>query len=92
VPALMLTGLAPAGLRVAFRMAVCWGSVMSPANVFLYFTYNEARKVDPDITIGWLIRRTGYFVIPGALTWFAVLAIFYFAGIPVGPGVGLRLH
>jgi aminobenzoyl-glutamate transport protein len=92
VPALMLTGLAPAGLQVAFRMAVCWGSVMSPANVFLYFTYNEARKVDPGVTIGWLIRRTGYFVIPGALTWFAVLAVFYFAGLPVGPGVGLRLH
>jgi aminobenzoyl-glutamate transport protein len=91
VPALMLTGLAPAGLQVAFRMAVMWGSVMSPANVFLYFTYNEARKVDPELTLGWLIRRTGYFVIPGALTWFAVLAVFYFAGIPVGPGVGLRL-
>jgi aminobenzoyl-glutamate transport protein len=92
VPALMLTGLAPAGLQVAFRMAVCWGSVMSPANVFLYFTYNEARKIDSTISIGWLIRRTGYFVIPGMLTWFAVLAIFYFGGISVGPGAGLRLH
>lgn len=91
VPALMLTGLAPAGLQVAFRMAVCWGSVMSPANVFLYFTYNEARKIDSTISIGWLIRRTGYFVIPGMLTWFVVLAIFYFGGIPVGPGAGLRL-
>jgi aminobenzoyl-glutamate transport protein len=92
VPALMLTGLAPAGLQIAFRMAVMWGAVVSPANVFLYFTYNEARKIDSSLTIGWLIRRTSYFVIPGMVTWFAVLAVFYFAGIPVGPGVGLRLH
>jgi aminobenzoyl-glutamate transport protein len=92
VPALMLTGLAPAGLQVAFRMAVAWGSVMSPANVFLYFTYNEARKIDSTISIGWLIRRTSYFVVPGMLTWFVVLAIFYFGGIPVGPGAGLQLH
>jgi len=92
VPALMLTGLAPAGLQVAFRMAVQWGSVMSPANVFLYFTYNEARKIDSEISIGWLIRRTGLFVLPGALTWFAILAVFYFGGLPIGPGVGLRLH
>jgi aminobenzoyl-glutamate transport protein len=92
VPALMLTGMAPAGLQIAFRMAVMWGSVMSPANVFLYFTYNEARKVDPGVTLGWLIRRTSFFVLPAALTWFAVLAVFYFAGIPVGPGVGLRLR
>lgn len=92
VPALMLNGLAPAALQVGFRMAVIWGAAMSPANVFLYFTYNEARKLAPDITIGWLIRRTSYFVIPGAVTWFAVLAIFYFGGLPVGPGAGLRLH
>jgi len=91
VPALMMTGLAPAGLQIAFRMAVMWGSVMSPANVFLYFTYNEARKVDPEITIGWLIRRTSFFVPAAMLTWFVVLAVFYFAGIPVGPGVGLKL-
>jgi aminobenzoyl-glutamate transport protein len=64
---------------------------MSPANVFLYFTYNEARKVDPGITIGWLIRRTSFFVPAAMLTWFVVLAVFYFAGIPVGPGVGLKL-
>jgi aminobenzoyl-glutamate transport protein len=91
VPALMLTGLAPAGLQIAFRMAVNWGSVVSPANVFLYFTYNEARKIDPGISIGWLIRRTAYFVLPGALTWFVILAVFYFCRIPVGPGAGLRL-
>ncbi|MEW2549902.1 AbgT family transporter [Streptomyces sp. NPDC047002] len=91
VPALMMTGLAPAGLQIAFRMAVMWGSVMSPANVFLYFTYNEARKVDPEVTIGWLIRRTSLFVPAAMLTWFAVLAVFYFTGLPVGPGVGLKL-
>ncbi|GHJ39782.1 AbgT family transporter [Streptomyces sp. TS71-3] len=91
VPALMLNGLAPAGLQIAFRMAVQWGSVVSPANVFIYFTYNEARKIDSSITIGWLIRRTSFFVPAAAVTWFAVLAVFYFAGIPVGPGVGLKL-
>jgi aminobenzoyl-glutamate transport protein len=91
VPALMLNGLAPAGLQVAFRMAVQWGSVISPANVFIYFTYNEARKVDSSITIGWLIRRTSFFVPAAMLTWFAVLAVYYFAGIPVGPGAGLKL-
>jgi aminobenzoyl-glutamate transport protein len=91
VPALMLTGLAPAGLQIAFRMAVGWGAVVSPANVFLYFTYNEARKIDPGISIGWLIRRTAYFVLPGVLTWFVILAVFYFFRIPVGPGASIRL-
>jgi aminobenzoyl-glutamate transport protein len=91
VPALMLTGLTPAALQVAFRIAVCWGYGMSPANVFLYFTYNEARKIDSGISIGWLIRRCSYFLLPGAITWFVILAVFYFCRIPIGPGAGLRL-
>jgi alpha-D-ribose 1-methylphosphonate 5-triphosphate diphosphatase PhnM len=44
-------------------MAVCRGSVMSPAYVFLYFTYNEARKIDSPARS--VIDAKGCYVLPG---------------------------
>ena len=50
-----------------------------------------ARRYEPDLQFGALIARMAVFVPVFAVVWIAVLAIFYFTGTDVGPGMPIHL-
>lgn len=64
---------------------------ISPLNPFIYVLLPEARRYDPDFTLGMVFSRMALFVLPVAGLWITILATFYFTGLPLGPGAGIHL-
>jgi aminobenzoyl-glutamate transport protein len=91
VPALMLLGLSPAMIQATHRIGDSITQAVSPMHIFLYFILAEAKKYEPDLKLGTLVSRLLPFVPAFGLVWTVVLAIFYFTGLPVGPGASAHL-
>ncbi|MBC6460054.1 AbgT family transporter [Actinomadura sp. HBU206391] len=91
VPALMLLGLSPAVIQATHRIGDSITQAVSPMHIFLYFILAEAKKYEPDLKLGTLVSRLLPFVPAFGLVWTVILAIFYFAGLPVGPGASIHL-
>ncbi|MDP9395296.1 MAG: AbgT family transporter, partial [Actinomycetota bacterium] len=49
------------------------------------------RRYEPEAGLGTVMARMVPFVVPFFVSWTALLAIFYFAGLPFGPGTYARL-
>ncbi|MCI2419559.1 AbgT family transporter [Saccharopolyspora sp. K220] len=91
VPALMLLGLSPAIIQATHRIGDSITQAVSPMHIFLYFILGEAKKYEPDLKLGTLVSRLLPFVPAFGLVWTAILAVFYFTGLPVGPGASIHL-
>ncbi|MEV0616677.1 AbgT family transporter [Nonomuraea sp. NPDC050404] len=91
VPALMLLGLSPAIIQATHRIGDSITQAISPMHIFLYFILASAQKYEPDLKLGTLVSRLLPFVPAFGLVWACVLAVFYFFGLPVGPGAGIHL-
>ncbi|WP_433432475.1 AbgT family transporter [Nonomuraea sp. CA-141351] len=91
VPALMLLGLSPAIIQATHRIGDSITQAVSPMHIFLYFILAASQKYEPDLKLGTLVSRLLPFVPAFGLVWVGVLAIFYFAGLPVGPGASIHL-
>ncbi|MEO3789084.1 AbgT family transporter [Nonomuraea sp. B10E15] len=91
VPALMLLGLSPAIIQATHRIGDSITQAISPMHIFLYFILAASQKYEPDLKLGTLVSRLLPFVPAFGLVWAGVLAIFYFAGLPVGPGAPIHL-
>ena len=50
------------------------------------------KRYEPEAGLGTVISRMLPFVVPFWISWVAVLSVFYFAGLDVGPGVGIRIE
>jgi aminobenzoyl-glutamate transport protein len=92
VPALMLLGFSPAIIQATHRIGDSISQGISPMHIFLYFILATARKYEPDLKLGTLVSRLLPFVPAFGLVWTGVLAIFYFTGLPVGPGASVHLR
>ncbi|MFC5823647.1 AbgT family transporter [Nonomuraea insulae] len=91
VPALMLLGLSPAIIQATHRIGDSITQAISPMHIFLYFILASSQKYEPGLKLGTLVSRLLPFVPAFGLVWACVLAIFYFLGLPVGPGAGIHL-
>ncbi|TDC03602.1 AbgT family transporter [Nonomuraea longispora] len=91
VPALMLLGLSPAIIQATHRIGDSITQAISPMHIFLYFILASAQKYEPELKLGTLVSRLLPFVPAFGLVWACVLAVFYFFGLPVGPGAGIHL-
>jgi aminobenzoyl-glutamate transport protein len=91
VPALMLLGLSPAIIQATHRIGDSITQSISPMHIFLYFILAASQKYEPDLKLGTLVSRLLPFVPAFGLVWTGVLAIFYFFGLPVGPGASINL-
>ena len=49
------------------------------------------KRYEPEAGLGTVISRMLPFVVPFWVAWMIVLSVFYFGGLDVGPGVGIRL-
>ena len=92
IPAFMLLGYDPAFIQAAYRIGDSTTQTVTPLNAYIYVTLDYARRYQPDTTLGNMLARLSVFVIPFWVVWVAILAVFYFGDIPVGPGASTFLR
>ncbi|MDP9396788.1 MAG: AbgT family transporter [Actinomycetota bacterium] len=91
VPLFLLLGYEPAFVQAAFRVGDSATQVMTPLNPYMIVLLAFVRRYEPEAGLGTVMARMVPFVVPFFLAWTALLALFYFAGFPFGPGTNARL-
>lgn len=86
VPMFGLVGLEPAFVQAAFRVGDSATQVITPMNPYMIVLLTYLRKYQPNAGFGNLMAGMLPFVVPFWLLWMAVVAVYYFAGLPLGPG------
>jgi aminobenzoyl-glutamate transport protein len=87
VPVFVGLGLHPGVVQAAYRVGDSVTHPISPLNPYVYMLELSVRKYDTRFTLGMIFARMSLFVLPVAVLWAVVFAVFYFAGIPFGPGI-----
>lgn len=90
VPLFALLGFEPGFIQAAFRVGDSATQVITPMNPYIWIFLVMLKRYEPDAGLGTVIARMLPFVLPFWLAWTTVLAVFYFTGTDVGPGVGIR--
>lgn len=91
VPMFALLGYEPAFIQGVFRVADSATQIITPMNPYLFLFLAMVRRYEPQAGLGTVIARMLPFVVPFWVVWTAILAVFFFFGIDVGPGVGIRI-
>ncbi len=86
VPLFVLLGYEPAFIQAAFRIGDSTTQVMTPLNPYMLVLLTFVRRYEPEAGLGTVMARMVPFVVPFFVSWTALLAVFYFAGLPFGPG------
>lgn len=91
VPLFALLGFEPGFTQAAFRVGDSATQVITPMNPYIWIFLVMLKRYEPQAGLGTVISRMLPFVIPFWIAWVIVLAVFYFTGTDVGPGVGIRI-
>ncbi len=91
VPLFLLLGYEPAFVQAAFRVGDSTTQVMTPLNPYMIVLLAFVRRYEPEAGLGTVMARMVPFVVPFFLAWSTLLAVFYFAELPFGPGNDARL-
>lgn len=91
VPMFALIGYEPAFTQAAFRVGDSATQVITPMNPYMIVLLGMLRKYEPGAGLGSLMARMLPFVVPFWLVWTVILAVFFFADLPLGPGNGIFL-
>ncbi|AXK46267.1 AbgT family transporter [Brachybacterium saurashtrense] len=91
VPMFALIGYEPAFTQAAFRVGDSATQVITPMNPYMIVLLGMVRKYEPGAGFGTLMARMLPFVVPFWLVWTLILAVFFFADLPLGPGNGIFL-
>ncbi|TWF76834.1 aminobenzoyl-glutamate transport protein [Pseudonocardia hierapolitana] len=91
VPMFLLLGYEPAFVQGAFRVGDAATQVMTPLNPYMIVLLTFVRRYEPAAGLGTVIAKMVPFVVPFWVAWVLVLTIFYAFGIPLGPGVDVRV-
>ena len=91
VPLFSLLGYEPAFIQAGFRVGDSATQVITPLNPYMIVLLGLVRRYEPDAGLGTVISRMFPFVIPFWIAWAALLAIWYFFDLPLGPGNGIFL-
>src|SRR5699024_6059482 len=89
VPVFALIGYEPAFSQAAFRVGDSATQVITPMNPYMIVLLGMVRKYEPGAGFGTLMARMLPFVIPFWVVWTIILAIFFVADLPLGPGNGI---
>ncbi|MEX3504375.1 AbgT family transporter [Corynebacterium sp. LK2510] len=92
VPMFALIGFEPAFTQAAFRVGDSATQVITPLNPYMIVILGLLRRYEPQAGLGTLMSRLVPFVIPFWLAWAGLLAIWYFADLPLGPGAVIFLQ
>ncbi|WP_210602592.1 AbgT family transporter [Brevibacterium oceani] len=91
VPLFAILGYEPAFIQAGFRVGDSATQVITPLNPYMIVLLGLVRRYEPNAGLGTIISRMFPFVIPFWLAWAALLAIWFFFDLPLGPGNGIFL-
>ncbi|PWH06291.1 P-aminobenzoyl-glutamate transporter [Brachybacterium endophyticum] len=91
VPMFALLGYEPAFTQAAFRVGDSATQVITPMNPYMVVLLGMLRRYEPAAGLGSLFARMLPFVVPFWIAWTVILAVFFFADLPLGPGNGIHL-
>lgn len=91
VPMFALIGYEPSFVQAAFRVGDSATQIMTPLNPFMIVMLSMLRRYEPEAGLGTLMSRLVPFVIPFWIAWVVLLAIWFFADLPLGPGSAIFL-
>ncbi|MFQ1002778.1 AbgT family transporter [Modestobacter sp. SSW1-42] len=92
VPLFALLGYEPGFTQAAFRIGDSATQILTPLNPYLVIILAMLRRYEPQAGFGTLISRFLPFTVFFWLAWAAVLAVFFFLGLPFGPGQYAQLR
>lgn len=84
-------GYHPAFIQAGYRLAESSTSVITPMNPYFVIILAFMRDYDKKAGIGTLIALMLPYTIAFLTVWILLFLVFYFIGIPFGPGVGIYL-
>ena len=91
VPLFVLLGYEPAFIQGAFRVGDSATQVLTPLNPYMIVLLTMLRKYEPQAGLGTIIARMLPFAVTFWLAWVAVLSVFFFFDLPMGPGNGIMI-
>ncbi|KQB84619.1 AbgT family transporter [Corynebacterium oculi] len=91
VPMFALLGYEPGFVQAAFRVGDSATQIITPLNPYMIVILGMLRRYEPQAGLGTLMSRMFVFVIPFGLTWVLLLALWFYADLPLGPGAGIFL-
>lgn len=91
IPMFYYLNYSPAFVQAAYRIADSSTNVITPMNPYLIIILGFVREYDKKAGIGTLIAMMLPYSIFFLLTFTIMLLIFFFTGIPFGPGVSVYL-
>ncbi|MEU2948502.1 AbgT family transporter [Nocardiopsis alba] len=87
VPMFALLGYEPGFVQAAYRIGDSTSSVLSPLNPYVIIVLGFLKTYEPKAGIGTVIARCLPFSLVFLVIWVAVFAVFFFLGLPIGPGM-----
>ncbi|WP_219413353.1 AbgT family transporter [Pseudonocardia nigra] len=91
VPLFLLLGYEPGFTQAAFRVGDAATQVMTPLNPYMIVLLTFVRRYQPSAGLGTVIAKMVPFVVPFWLAWALILTVFYAFGLPLGPGMDIRV-
>lgn len=91
IPMFMLLGYSPELTQVAYRIGDSTTNVITPLMSYFAMIIVFAKEYDEDSGIGTLISTMLPYTIFFLIGWAALLVVWMFFGLPLGPGAGLYM-
>ncbi|MCT1901476.1 AbgT family transporter [Oceanobacillus sojae] len=91
VPMFMQLGYHPAFTQVAYRVADSSTNIVTPLFPYLVIILAFMQRYDKKASIGTYISLMLPYTITFLITWIILILVFYFTGMPFGPGIHTHL-
>lgn len=92
VPMFMQLGYHPAAIQMAYRIGDSATSMVTPLMPYMIVILGFMREWDKDRGLGSIISYTIPYAVALFVVQSALFLLFYWLGLPLGPGVGFRLE
>src|SRR5699024_4334807 len=92
VPMFMQLGYHLGFTQVAYRIGDSSVNIITPLFPYMVIVLAFMRRYDKNASIGTYISLMLPYSIAFLITWIIMLAVFYYTGLPYGPGVGTHLE
>lgn len=89
IPMFMQLGLTPEFTQVIYRIGDSTTNIISPLMAYFAIVVAFAQKYDKDTGIGTLISTMLPYSMVFLLAWTILLIVWYFLGLPLGPGISM---
>ena len=90
IPMLIRMGITPEFTQLAYRIGDSSTNIISPLMAYFAVIVTFAQKYDEDTGIGTLISAMLPYSIIFLVGWSALMVIWYFTGLPIGPDAFMR--